>query len=301
MAKKRRRRRRNRRRPPLWLFPRILERRYIRALREVVVGTIKALVREKILPALPGLVEEASPGERTRQDAWPEEVAELQDILEAGLEDVPRKAGKSARSIAIDLSGQNRGEFRKIMKATIGVTPFAREPWFRDTMNRFIAENTSLITKMNQKTVDNIGGAIRTGLQRGERIGAVRERVLNQVDVSFSRAQLIARDQVSKFNGQLTQKRQQDVGIEFYIWRTSRDERVRGRPGGLYAANRPTHWALEGKRCSWDDPTVWYDEDGMKHSRASLEAVELHPGQDFQCRCTPEPDVERVLAELEAT
>ncbi len=49
--------------------------------------------------------------------------------------------------------------------------------------------------------------------------------------ISNSRAKLLARDQVGKLNGRLTQRRQQDIGVEMYIWSTSRDERMRARPG----------------------------------------------------------------------
>ena len=51
------------------------------------------------------------------------------------------------------------------------------------------------------------------------------------------------------------------LGITQYIWRTSRDERV-----------RESHLVLEGKTFSWDSPP----DVG-------------HPGQDINCRCTAEP------------
>lgn len=62
------------------------------------------------------------------------------------------------------------------------------------------------------------------------------------------------------------------LGIKKYRWRHSRDERVRGNPGGKYPKARPSHWAREGKIYSWNDPPPGG-----------------HPGMDYQCRCTAEP------------
>lgn len=297
MAKRRPTRRR--RRQPLWLFPRVAERRFARELRTIGPAKIRELVAQLILPRLDNLVRQAAmmrPKPPRRMDAWPEDVNALMEELRLGMGEVPIEAERSAQDIAVDISNVNRAQWGKIQRATIGVRIGVGEPWLQEQMQTFTSQNASLITKMSEDTIANIQGQIQRGLQAGLRVEAIRERVLNQVDVSFSRAQLIARDQVAKFNSQLTQLRQEGLGISRYIWRTSRDERVRGRPGGLYAKSRPRHWSLEGKECSWGDATVWYDADGNERSRSSIQAVELHPGQDFQCRCTAEPVLEEILA-----
>lgn len=84
-------------------------------------------------------------------------------------------------------------------------------------------------------------------------------------EVSQSRAELIARDQTLKLNGQITQTRQENAGISSYIWSTSLDERV-----------RETHAAHEGQTFSWSSPP---SDTGA-------------PGQDFQCRCVGLPVIE---------
>ena len=75
-------------------------------------------------------------------------------------------------------------------------------------------------------------------------------------DVTASRAKFIARDQTSKLVATLNRERNQALGIEEYVWRTSKDERV-----------RPTHRAKEGKTFRWDDPP--------KDTGA--------PGEDYNC------------------
>jgi uncharacterized protein with gpF-like domain len=103
--------------------------------------------------------------------------------------------------------------------------------------------------------------------------------------VSYRRAKLISRDQTSKMTGLLQATRQQSIGIEEYIWRTSRDQRVVGNPMGLSPTGNSKHmdhFHREGKKFRWDDPPP----DGP-------------PGYAIQCRCRAEPIIDpKRIAEL---
>lgn len=98
----------------------------------------------------------------------------------------------------------------------------------------------------------------------GLRVEQVKAKLVERGNVAESRAELIARDQTLKLNGQIAQQRMARAGITKYTWSTSGDERV-----------RPEHAALEGQVFSWDSPPP-----------------PGHPGQDFQCRCVAVPVVE---------
>jgi SPP1 gp7 family putative phage head morphogenesis protein len=294
MAKKRRTRQR---RSPLWLYPRSIEKSFARELRTLIGGRFDQAMRRIIFPKLEQLVRQAE-DERAgrRSDAIPDELAELIRRLEITLEDVPEKSRKRARSMGADLSNVNRSEWRKIQEATLGVEVFAGEPWFRDRMQQMTTANAQMATALTAKQIGRVNEIITTGLQTGMRVETLRKRLQDQIGVTKSKAALLARDQVAKFNSQLTQLRQEEIGVTKYIWRTSRDERVRGRPGGLYSNARPRHWQLEGKYCRWDDPTVYSTDKGRTwKKRSNLEVVELHPGIDYQCRCTPEPVLDEIL------
>jgi SPP1 gp7 family putative phage head morphogenesis protein len=82
-----------------------------------------------------------------------------------------------------------------------------------------------------------------------------------RVEVSRSRAQLIARDQVLKLNAAIVEHRCRSAGVDSYRWSTSLDERVRAM-----------HAALEGQTFTWDQPPVTNDD-----------GEENHPGEDYQC------------------
>src|SRR5690606_18026343 len=93
------------------------------------------------------------------------------------------------------------------------------------------------------------------------------------------RSEFTAREQIGKLNPKIQQERQQAPGAETCIWRTSKDSRV-----------RESHRALDGTTQRWDTPPIVDEKTGRR----------AHPGEDFQCRCRAEMDVDAVLAALEA-
>ena len=94
------------------------------------------------------------------------------------------------------------------------------------------------------------------------------------------RAELIARTESAKLNGSVTRATYREMGCRYYVWMATMDERT-----------RPDHQAMNGVICSVDDPTVYYTENPddpmhpVEHQRTS-DMCHLHPGDDFQCRCT---------------
>lgn len=139
----------------------------------------------------------------------------------------------------------------------------------RTTIDAFRKRNLSLISTLQQTQVEQLRDVLEQATEEGWHVKQLREAVEERFDVTKSHADLIARDQTLKLNGQLTQARQTSVGISEYIWSTSDDERVRdGEKGGA------DHKALDGTRQSWADPP----DNGV--------GERVHPGEDFQCRCT---------------
>jgi SPP1 gp7 family putative phage head morphogenesis protein len=92
-------------------------------------------------------------------------------------------------------------------------------------------------------------------------------QIQSATGVAKSKAELWARDQTLKMNGEVTRKRHEAAGIEEYIWTDSGDERV-----------RDAHGDLNGNRYRYDNPPIISD-DGRRG----------HPGDDYQCRCTAYP------------
>lgn len=92
-----------------------------------------------------------------------------------------------------------------------------------------------------------------------------------------NRAELISRTEAAKLNTQATISTYKQIGCQYYKWMSTLDERV-----------RLTHENMNDKICSIENPDVYYEEtpDGLVEHERGDDMVHLHPGEDFQCRCT---------------
>lgn len=125
-------------------------------------------------------------------------------------------------------------------------------------------------------------------------------QIKEEFKVSDGRAKVLARDQTAKMNCSISAIRQTAVGIDKYIWETSKDRRVVGTPGGLYKKinkMHKNHYKMEGLLCRWDDPTVYSRDKGKTWIKREADMPMNHPGDDIQCRCRPAPyiDIEELM------
>jgi SPP1 gp7 family putative phage head morphogenesis protein len=138
----------------------------------------------------------------------------------------------------------------------------------------FTSINVDLIKSIDARFFADIEAAVTDAVRTGRSTAELRKEIQDRYGVSKSRAELIARDQISKFNGQVTEYRQRSVGITRYMWSTSGDERV-----------RDSHKAHDGKIFEWSKPP---EDTG-------------HPGMDVGCRCVGIPVVDDAdAAQLQA-
>jgi len=147
-------------------------------------------------------------------------------------------------------------------------------PGLADFTDLFRARNIQLIESgvmapfeavrlRHQGLLGDVEEVVRQAQLRGTRVEVLARQLKERFGVSDSRAALIARDQVLTYNAQVTQTRARAVGIEEYIWSTSKDERVRDE-----------HQEREGRKFRYDNPP----SDG-------------NPGEPVQCRCVGTPVV----------
>lgn len=102
--------------------------------------------------------------------------------------------------------------------------------------------------------------------------------VRNELPEKYAnRAALIARTESAKLNSEVTRSTFREIGVRYYMWMSTMDERT-----------RPDHAMMNGLICSVDDPNVWYEEtpEGLVEHERDGTMVHLHPGYDYQCRCT---------------
>lgn len=150
---------------------------------------------------------------------------------------------------------------------SIDLSSVVREEDLEGYLEQAALRNATLIRGMSDDLLKRVAQETTTALINGESVAQLQQRLKHQLEVSDSRARLIARDQTSKLTSDLNRIRHEQAGIEKYTWRTSQDERV-----------RPRHAKLEGNVYRYGEPTG--AEEG------------LPPGQPIQCRCVAQAIVE---------
>ena len=277
------------RRPLAPKAPIHLERVYQRELNQYVQLLADA-VNSIILPHLPTLVSAFGvdrPG-HLRSDAATDDLERLIEQAKGYVEG--RVSSTEIRRLvqarAFDVSSWNRSTIVNNIERVIGVSPFIPDSSLANEIALFTAQNVNLVQSLKDDTFKNVGQKVYEGFQSGARAETIAQEITKYINPEkgnvSARANLIARDQINKLNGNLTQVRQTELGIKRYRWRTMKDERVRGNPGGLYPKAVPSHWDKEGKIYNWDDPP---SDTG-------------NPGDDFQCRCYAEPYLDDLINEV---
>lgn len=254
-------------------YPKAIERSYNADLQKIVQD-LSAEIKRLILPILPSIARDL--GQPTiKKDAGADDatkaIAEIKKKMAQKYTDVELKA--IARKKGMSLAEYSRIATEKEFKRVAGVDLFLTDRALADTIEVFSIFNTQLSKSLIEESVNKVQSTILSGFQSGTRWEEIASSIEDYIDPEVggiaNRARLIARDQISKLNGQVTSERQKDLGIDKYRWRTSGDERV-----------RDSHRELEGEIFSWDKPPSVG-----------------HPGEDFQCRCTAEPILDQFFEE----
>lgn len=154
-----------------------------------------------------------------------------------------RVAQRAAAKAANKVETINKSQFARQFKSALGIDITALNPNVSSRINEFVAENVTLIKSIEERYLFDIQRTLEDSAAKGLHASDVMKLIKERGEVSDSRAELIARDQVNKLNAGLTQVRQENLGVGKYIWRTAQDERV-----------RESHRDLDGLMFSWDDP-----------------------------------------------
>lgn len=246
--------------------PKALERKYRKKLQPYL-NAMHALVQSHLLPRLPGIMAQVKQlrGDAVLHHDGPlEDAATIFDIMRARLEQAwgDQELEEIARELGTDVVSYATEQLRAQLGDALGETPFLSvTPGMDLAAKGFVKDNVRLIQTISDRYFGEIETLVNDAVRSGRATDSLSNEIEDRYEVSESRADLIARDQISKLNGDIAEAQQTDLGITQYVWRTSLDERV-----------RESHAILEGETFDWDDPP----EPG-------------HPGEDFSCRCTAEP------------
>lgn len=191
-----------------------------------------------------------------------------------------RACDKIARSMATHLFSDGHKTWRQAAaaggKGRIIRTALQRElasPRVAKTYEGIIARNAQLIRSMPLTLADRVAHKVARGYEQGLRPEALMQDILSEYpSMTLAHARLIARTETSKASTALTEVRSAEAGLEWYVWRTSEDARVRS-----------AHAHMDGVIIPWSEAPAPEELIG-KPSEGHY-----HAGNIYNCRCYPEP------------
>lgn len=137
-----------------------------------------------------------------------------------------------------------------------------------------IAHNAEMIKSMPERVAKQVTEMVAREANEGLRPEAIVDDVLAKwPHMTRAHAMLIARTESSKASTALTRARSASAGINWYVWRTSEDARV-----------RDAHRVMEGVLVNWDEPPSPEALAGEERTYGNY-----HAGDIFNCRCYPQP------------
>jgi SPP1 gp7 family putative phage head morphogenesis protein len=261
-----------------------IERDYQKKVRAITVK-VKNIINEEIVANLESIMSEVEAlrpkNDSARYDQTiGEKVAELFSATGVRIESeiTDFEINQIAEGAASEVSAWNKDQITRVMKQGLGVDLFQSEPWLAQELNIFAETNINLIKSNNAAFLKQTENLVYDGMRRGLRHEEIAKQILgtgkdelgkvSRFKNAKSRANLIARDQINKLNGQLNELRQKNAGVKKYIWRTNIDGR-----------ERSSHNDWNGKEFSW--------KTGSPKG--------TNPGDEIQCRCYAEPVLDDLL------
>lgn len=144
------------------------------------------------------------------------------------------------------------------------------------TIQGLITENAQMIktlpTDLAEKVIKDVTGWTFEGVRSSE----IQKRISGKIEEhANASAKLIARTEVSKTQSILTRARAEQLNVNWYVWRTEQDQRV-----------RKSHRIMEGVLVRWNDPP------SPEMLAGEPFVGNYNAGEIWNCRCYAEPLVE---------
>jgi len=290
-----------------WIYPHALERQYYQSIKKIMQKFTEE-VNFTLKNSLDRWIKEFNPGMNTdsRQDAYPDDLVVMVSQLKGTLEEVFKTKAPETRvmitNIGFDVNYQNKAQLNKFVNKMVGIEFFTDEPWEGEVIDAWGNTNFELIQGLSSEYIKGINTIVSEGVQSGQSSKYIFDKILAlDKTMTEARAKLIAVDQVGKLNGQMTKRRQEEAGIETYLWSTVGDQRVRGNPSGHFPGAVPSHWIMEHPRklYRWDNPGLYSDDNGKTWKQKTGAMEFLIPGWAIRCRCTALPNFEDIVSQVD--
>ncbi|WP_225570651.1 phage head morphogenesis protein [Pseudomonas sp. Y24-6] len=181
----------------------------------------------------------------------------------------------------------NAEDFRDSINNAVGVDfqLITKPKGMVDYLEASTAENVNLIKSIPAEYFSKVETIVLGGMKDGLAPTTIAKQIQEETGASARRAKLIARDQVSQLNSDLTRQRQTAAGLVFYKAVDAADQRVSGNPGGKYPNAKISCWGIARQDIGYG-PGVYKIADGASWGGKTG----LHPGKHHVlCRCVGLP------------
>lgn len=147
----------------------------------------------------------------------------------------------------------------------------------KERMEELFAYNVTLIQTLPEEIGKDVIAHINTESMKGKRASSIAGEIKQYFPQhTKANAQLIARTETSKMSSALTQARAEKLGLEWYVWETSIDQRVRS-----------SHNLMDGVLVHYKHPAC--PERLDKTIKLNKYPVPYHAGNIYNCRCYQAP------------
>ena len=164
---------------------------------------------------------------------------------------------------------------KKWKKQSVNISKFLRiemeKAPIKGLLKQYMEENVKLIKSVPLNAAKKIEKIVlenlKTGAERAESLTDIVMQIGKLPESMRSRAKLIARTEIAKMSTGLVKARAVSSDINWYVWRSTHDIRVRS-----------SHKLMDKVLVAWDDPASPEELDGAKKSYGHY-----HPGEIFNC------------------
>lgn len=250
-----------------WKYKTSIEKRLAESLISLSKHISTLAETAKDLPQFRSLISRLAKSPEWREVAWTEAAKMVQGVTAQNSKTWREAARKSRRARMINAT------LRQELSNNVAFISLVRS-------------NSKVILSLPSHVAEEVTKKASEGFIQGIRSDKLFKEIKAAAPgIAISKAQLIARTETAKAQAAVTQIRSEQLGIDWFIWRTSEDQRV-----------RHSHKELDGVLVRFSDlpaPEVLFptrNKDGTI-SRSTL--GHYGPGDCPNCRCYAEPVIDQ--------
>jgi uncharacterized protein with gpF-like domain len=265
----------------------------LRAMVRLMAGELVAAVEPELKRLKPDYIADSR---MTLDGSWTEEILKaIRSVSQRFVTPLfDAQVQRVAASTISRAEANNAEDFRNSINRAVGIDfdLITRPKGMQDYLEASIAENVNLIKSVKTEYFQKVETIVLGGMKSGAAPSVIARQIQEQTGITARRAKLIARDQMSQINADLTEKRQAAAGIEYYKSEDAGDVRVSGNPAGKYPNAKISCYGIARHDIGFGEGVykvgvgaTWAGQTGLKpgkhHPLCRCVAISMIPGVNY--------------------